>query len=177
MPIFENCKKLKSLHPTPQPWDWQTIVNLSFTDILQDADPMDVLLHPPDACHAGACEGTAEQQQQPQHLQHPDSPTRSRTTSQGWEFAHRFSEWITRFLRKKEQLSYSLKKLSNLLKKLSDSLICSFLVIHLSDSLMVAHFWWATWAISSNCSFLVSDLSNLFNCLTKKEGISELLIF
>ena len=47
---------------------------------------------------------------------------------QGWEFAHRFSERITRFLRKNEQMSDSLKKMS-------DSLLRSFLVSDLSDSL------------------------------------------
>ena len=36
---------------------------------------------------------------------------------------------------------------------------CSFLVSDLSESLMVAHFWWVTWAIRSHRSFLVSDLS------------------
>ena len=53
--------------------------------------------------------------------------------SQGWDFAHRFSERIAGFLRKNEQMSDSLKKTS-------DSLICSFLVSNLSDSLMIAHF-------------------------------------
>ena len=50
---------------------------------------------------------------------------------QGWEFAHRFSERIARFLPKNERMS-------NWLKKTSDLLIFSFLV---SDLLMVAHFW------------------------------------
>ena len=55
---------------------------------------------------------------------------------QGGEFAHRFSERIARFLLKNEQMSNSLKKMSN-------SLIRSFLVLvsNLSDLLMVAHFW------------------------------------
>ena len=74
---------------------------------------------------------------------------------QGWEFAHRFSERIARFLRKNERMSDSLKKTSN-------SLISSFLVSDLSKSLMVAHIWWATWA---NCSFLVSDLSDSLTSL------------
>ena len=52
----------------------------------------------------------------------------------GWEFVHRFSERIARFLRKNERRSDSLKKTS-------DSLIRSFLVSDLSDSLMIAHFW------------------------------------
>ena len=52
---------------------------------------------------------------------------------QGWEFAHRFSEQITRFLPKNVGMSDSLKKMS-------DSLIRSFLVSDLSDSLTMAHF-------------------------------------
>ena len=56
------------------------------------------------------------------------------TIMQGWEFAHRFSERIARFLRKNERMSDSLKKTSDLL-------IRSFLVSDLSDLLMVAHFW------------------------------------
>ena len=52
---------------------------------------------------------------------------------QGWEFAYLISEWITRFLSKNEQMSYSLKKMS-------DSLIRSLLVSYLSDSLTIAHF-------------------------------------
>ena len=102
---------------------------------------------------------------------------------QGWEFAHRFSEQIARFL----------KKMSDWLKKTSDSLICSFLVSieqperiahgcsflvsDLSESLMVAHFWWVTWAIRSHRSFLVSDLSDLLTSLIKKGVMSESLIF
>ena len=54
--------------------------------------------------------------------------------NQGWEFAHWFSGRIARFLPKNERMSDSLKKMS-------DSLICSFLVSDLSESLMVAHFW------------------------------------
>ena len=42
---------------------------------------------------------------------------------------------------------------------------------------MVAHFWWATWAIRSHGSFLVSDLSNALTSLIKKEGMSKLLVF
>ena len=48
--------------------------------------------------------------------------------SQGGEFAHRFSTRIARFLPKNE-------KMSDLLKKMNDSLICSFLVSDLSDLL------------------------------------------
>ena len=66
---------------------------------------------------------------------------------QGWKFAHGFSEGIAGFLQKREQKSDSLKKMSN-------SLICLFLVSNLSDSLTslifgerperfahIAHFW------------------------------------
>ena len=47
---------------------------------------------------------------------------------QGWEFAHLISEWIARLLSKNERMSDSHKKMS-------DSLICSFLVSEMSDSL------------------------------------------
>ena len=40
-----------------------------------------------------------------------------------------------------------------------------------------ANFWWATWAICSHHSFLVSDLSNSLTSLPKKEGMNESLIF
>ena len=43
-----------------------------------------------------------------------------------------------------------------------------------NDLLTIAHFLWATWA---NRSFLVSDLSNSLTSLTKKEKMSDLLIF
>ena len=52
----------------------------------------------------------------------------------GWEFAHRFSERIGRFLRK-------IERPERFAQKTSDSLIRSFLVSDLSKSLMVAHFW------------------------------------
>ena len=48
--------------------------------------------------------------------------------NQGWEFAPRFPEQITCFLPKNERMS-------DLLKKMSDSLIRSFLVSDLSNSL------------------------------------------
>ena len=47
----------------------------------------------------------------------------------------------------------------------------------LSDSLMVNHFWWATRAICSHRSVLVSDLSDSLASLTKNEGMSKSLIF
>ena len=39
------------------------------------------------------------------------------------------------------------------------------------------HFWWATWAIFSHRSFLVSDLIHSLTLLIKKEGMSESLFF
>ena len=60
-------------------------------------------------------------------------PSKFTVKYQGWEFAHRFSERIARFLRKNERMSDSLKKTSNLL-------ISSFLVSDLSEPLMVANF-------------------------------------
>ena len=51
----------------------------------------------------------------------------------GWEFAHLISKRIARFLFKNERMV-------DLLKKMSNSFICSFLVSDLSDSLMIAHF-------------------------------------
>ena len=102
-------------------------------------------------------------------------------SNKGVEFSHRFSEQIARFLQKKEQMNDSLKKTS-------DSLIFSerperfphvrsFLVSDLSESLMVAHFWWATWAIRSHRSLLVSGLINFLLSLTRNEGMRELQIF
>ena len=55
------------------------------------------------------------------------------TDDQGWEFAHMTSEQIALFLPKNERMS-------DLLKKMSDSLIRLFLVSDLSDLLMIAHF-------------------------------------
>ena len=53
----------------------------------------------------------------------------------------------------------------------------SFHLSNLSELLMVAHFCWATWAICSHCSILVSDLSDSLTSLIKKEGMSDSLIF
>ena len=62
--------------------------------------------------------------------------------SQGWEFAHCFFLQIARFFAKKERMSNSFKKMSDLLIfsfLMSDSLtVAHFLV---SDLLTVAHFW------------------------------------
>ena len=67
--------------------------------------------------------------------------------SQGWEFAHRFSERIAHFLRKMSKLAIRSKN-----EQFAQSLIFgerpegfahgrSFLVNNLNESLMVAHFW------------------------------------
>ena len=77
---------------------------------------------------------------------------------QGWEFAHLISGRITRFWSKNEQMSDSLKKIS-------DSLIRSFLVSNLSDSLTIAHFLCAIWAHCSWSLILVSNLSDLLTSL------------
>ena len=52
---------------------------------------------------------------------------------QGWEFAHLISKRIARFLSKNERMSDWLKKMSN-------SLIRLFLVSDLSYLLLIAHF-------------------------------------
>ena len=72
---------------------------------------------------------------------------------QGWEFAHLISERIARFLTKTEQMSDSLKKLS-------DSLIGSFLVSKMSDSLtlLISSEW--PERITHCCSFPLSNLSD-----------------
>ena len=59
------------------------------------------------------------------------------TFNQNWEFAHLISEQMARFLSKNEGMS-------DLLKKISNSLIRSFFVSKMSNSLMIAHFLWAT---------------------------------
>ena len=67
---------------------------------------------------------------------------------QGWEFAHRFSERIARFWPKNERMIDSLKKNSNSLifgeRPERFAYDRSFPQSDLSESLMVAHFWWAT---------------------------------
>ena len=47
----------------------------------------------------------------------------------------------------------------------------SFPLSNVSELLMVAHFWWATWAICSHRSFLVSDLSDLLTSLRGNERL------
>ena len=59
------------------------------------------------------------------------------------------------------------------LKKMSDSLIRSFPLSDLSESHMVAHFWWAKWVIRSHRSFDLSEMSDSLTSLTKKEEMSD----
>ena len=73
---------------------------------------------------------------------------------QGWEFAHQFSEQITRFLRKNEQFAH----------------------------LLIFGEWPERFAhgperIAHGHSFLVSNLSDSLTYLIKKEGMSESLVF
>ena len=119
-------------------------------------------------------------------------------STQGWEFAHRFSERIACFLRKNElnerfaQKNHQFAQSFIFVERPEQFVLNpSFLVSNLSDSLMVAHFWWATWAnrlcslnfwwatwaIGSHRLFLVSDLSDSLTSLIKKEGMSKSLIF
>ena len=49
----------------------------------------------------------------------------------------------------------------------------SFPLGDLSKLLMVAHFWWAKWAIRSHHSFNLSEMSVSITLLTKKEDMSE----
>ena len=49
----------------------------------------------------------------------------------------------------------------------------SFPLSDLSESLMVANFWWATWAIRSHRSFDLSKMSDSLTSLTKKEEMSK----
>ena len=74
--------------------------------------------------------------------------------TQGWEFAHQFSERIACFLPK-------IERMSDLLRKTTDSLI------FLERPERFAH----------GHSFLVSDLSDSLASITKKEGMNESLIF
>ena len=67
---------------------------------------------------------------------------------QGWEFAHKFSEGIARFLQKNERMSNSRKKMSDL-----------------SDSLTLLMFGKRPEQIAHSCSFFVSDLSDLLTSL------------
>ena len=78
--------------------------------------------------------------------------------SQGWEFAHLISEQIACFLSKNERRSDSLKKMS-------DSLICSFLVSEMSDSLTSLISSERPEQITHGCSFLVSEMSDSFTSL------------
>ena len=89
---------------------------------------------------------------------------------QGWEFAHRFSEGIARFLPKNERFTHSLIFGERPERFAHDR---SFPLSDLSESLMVAYFWWATWAIRSHHSFDLREMSDSLTSLTKKEEMSE----
>ena len=78
--------------------------------------------------------------------------------NQGWEFAHLNSERITHFLSKNEWMSDSLQKMS-------DSLICSFLVSEMSDSLTSLISSEGPEQIAHGCSFLVSKMSDSLTLL------------
>ena len=77
---------------------------------------------------------------------------------QGWEFAHLISERIAGFLSKKERMSDSLKKMS-------DSLICSILVSKMSDSLTSLISYKRPEQIAHGRSFLVRELSDSLTSL------------
>ena len=78
---------------------------------------------------------------------------------QGWDLAHLISERIARFLSKNERMSA-------LVKKLSDSLICSFLVSKMSDSLKSLISSEQPEQIPHGCSVLVSKMSDALTLLT-----------
>ena len=82
------------------------------------------------------------------------------------------------FFVKNEQMSNSLKKTSNSHILVSEpERIAKGRSFYLIKLLTVAHFWWATWAISSQLLFCHEHLSDLLTSLFKKEGMSESLIF
>ena len=77
---------------------------------------------------------------------------------QGWEFAHRFSERIARFLPKNEWMSESQQ--NRAIHSFANFWWVTWAIC--SQSLIfgerperyahIAHFWWVTWAIHSHCS-------------------------
>ena len=77
---------------------------------------------------------------------------------QGWEFAHLISKRIACFLSKNERMS-------NLLKKMSDSLIRSFLLSEMSDSLTSLISSEQPEHIAHGRSFFVSEMSDLLTSL------------
>ena len=101
---------------------------------------------------------------------------------QSWEFAHRFSEQITKFYPKMSE--WANERFAQKNEWFTQLLIFgdrperfdhyrSFPLSDLSLSLMVTHFWWATWAIRSHRSFDLSEMSDSLTSLTKKEEMSE----
>ena len=81
-----------------------------------------------------------------------------RPNFQGWEFAHLISERIVRFLSKNERMSA-------LLKKMSDSLIRSFLVSEMSNSLISLISSEQPERVAHGPSFLVSKMSDSLTSL------------
>ena len=77
---------------------------------------------------------------------------------QGWEFAHLISERINHFLSKNERMSDSLKKMSH-------SLIHSFLVSEMSDTLTTLISSEHPEQIAHGRSFLVSVMSDSLTSL------------
>ena len=78
--------------------------------------------------------------------------------NQGWEFDHLISERSARILPKNERMS-------DWLKKMSDSLIRSFPLSDVSKSLILLKSNERFEAIAHGLSFLVSDLSDLLTSL------------
>ena len=78
-------------------------------------------------------------------------PGKKLCSQQGWEFAHLISEQIACFLSKNERMSHSLKKIS-------DSLIHSFLVSEMSNSLTSLISSERPEQITHGRSFLVSEM-------------------
>ena len=66
------------------------------------------------------------------------------------------------------------KKIIEKLANCSFSLISSFLVSNMSDSLTIAHFLWAMWANRSGCSLKMSDVSKSLRSLTKNEQFTHI---
>ena len=85
----------------------------------------------------------------------------------GLGIAHLFSEQSACFLPKSEQMSNLLEKVSDLLRSLifGERLEriphgSSFLVSDLSETLTVAQFWWASWAIRSHLSEQIAQIAH-----------------
>ena len=79
-----------------------------------------------------------------------------------------------RFAQKSEQFAHSLI-FRERPKRFAHG--CSFLVSDLSKSLMVAHFWWATWAICSHRSFWWGTWAIRSHCSLKKRESANCSFF